>query len=108
MRHTLEDEGFSRRTAESVAKGNDVQDSASLYLFGKDMKGSSVSKSQSWMVVDFFVVNLVKICSILFQVSSCASLLSMLFWTESLSGVVMTPPLEPFKVAGNGLDELLF
>ncbi|KOS46691.1 hypothetical protein ACN38_g2362 [Penicillium nordicum] len=108
MRHALEDEGLSRRTAESVAKSNDLQDSASVYLFSKDMKGSSVPKFKFWMVMGFFAVNLVNICSIPFQASSSASLSSISSWTENLSGAVMTPPLEPFKVAGNGLDELLF
>lgn len=108
MRHVLEDDRLSRRTAESVAKSNDVQDSASEYLFGKDMKGSSVPKFKFWMVVGFLVINLVNVCSIPFQASSRASLSSMSSWTESLSGAVMIPQLEPFKVAGNGLDELLF
>lgn len=108
MRHALEDEGLSRRTAEGVAKSNNVPDSASAYLFGKDMKGSSVPKFKFWMVVGFLVVNLVNICSIPFQASSSASLSSISSWNENLSGALMRPPIEPFKVAGNGLDELLF
>lgn len=108
MRHALEDEGLSRRTAESVAKSNDVPDSASVYLFGNDMKGSSIPKFKFWMVVGFLIVNLVNVCCIPFPASSSASLSSISSWTESLSGAVLKPPLEPFKVAGNGLDELLF
>ncbi|KAJ5488150.1 Hydroxymethylglutaryl-CoA reductase class I/II substrate-binding [Penicillium expansum] len=107
MRHLLEDEGFSRRTAESVAKSNDARDSAKAHIFGKNMNGSSVPRFKLWMVVGFFVVNLANICSIPFQGSSRASLTSI-SWTETLGGGVMTPALEPFKVAGNGLDELLF
>ncbi|CAI7597852.1 unnamed protein product [Penicillium discolor] len=108
MRYALEDEGLSQWKAESVATSNDTQDSARTYLFGNDMKGSSVPKFKFWMVVGFLIVNLVNIGSTLFQASSSGSLSSIPSWTESLSGAAMRPPLEPFKVAGSGLDELLF
>ncbi|KAJ5420344.1 hypothetical protein N7465_002863 [Penicillium sp. CMV-2018d] len=107
-RHALQDEGLSRRTAESVAKSNDAPDSTSTYLFGNDFKGSNVRKFKLWMIVGFFLVNIVNLCDIAFQPSSGGSLYSMFGWNTRLNGIATNPPLEPFKVAGNGLDELLF
>ncbi|CAG8907422.1 unnamed protein product [Penicillium egyptiacum] len=108
IRSVLQDEGLSRRIAESVAKSNDAPDKTSAYLFSKDFKGSNVRKFKFWMVVGFFVVNIVNLCSITFQPSSGGSLYGMSGWNRRLSGMAMNRPLEPFKVAGDGLDELLF
>ncbi|OQE17131.1 hypothetical protein PENFLA_c025G02265 [Penicillium flavigenum] len=58
------------------------------------------------MVVGFFAVNIVNLCSIEFQPSSGGSLYGMSGWNRRLSGIAMNPTLEPFKVAGDGLDEL--
>ncbi|OQD63204.1 hypothetical protein PENPOL_c010G03218 [Penicillium polonicum] len=107
-RHALQDEGLSRRTAESVAKSNDAPDSTSTYLFGNDFNGSNVRKFKLWIIVGFFLVNIVNLCDIAFQPSSGGSLYSMFGCNTRLSGIATNPPLEPFKVAGNGLDELLF
>lgn len=60
------------------------------------------------MVVGFFAVKIVNLCSVKFQPSSGGSLYSMSGWNRRLSEMAMNPTLEPFKVAGDGLDELLF
>ncbi|CRL19611.1 Hydroxymethylglutaryl-CoA reductase, class I, metazoan [Penicillium camemberti] len=107
-RHVLQDEGLSRRAAESVAKGHDAPDTTSAYLFGKDFNGSNIRKFKFWIIVGFFAVNIVNLCSIPLQPSSGGSLYSMSGWNRRLHGMAMNPPLEPFKVAGDGLDELVF
>ncbi|KAI0976778.1 hydroxymethylglutaryl-coenzyme A reductase [Xylaria arbuscula] len=105
-RRALEDDGFSRRVAENVASSNDwprqdTGDRASEALFGKDAKSSSVPKFKFWMVVGFFGLNLLNIFTIPFRTSGLSGV-------SGLGGVVSLPPLDPFKVASNGLDELLF
>lgn len=105
MRRALEDDGFSRRVAENVASNNDYKDK-NAPLFGKELKSSSVPKFKFWMVVGFFAVNIVNICSIPFRAPG--SLSSISSWAGGLGGLVTPPPVDPFKVAGNGLDELLF
>ncbi|KAK8100164.1 3-hydroxy-3-methylglutaryl-coenzyme a reductase protein [Apiospora kogelbergensis] len=106
MRRALEDDGLSRRVAENVAKSNDYpggdSKSAEAPLFGQNVKSSAIPKFKFYMVVGFFAVNLVNICSIPFRTPGYMS------WTGGLGGVVTTPPVDPFKVASNGLDEMLY
>ncbi|KAI1496979.1 3-hydroxy-3-methylglutaryl-coenzyme A reductase [Biscogniauxia marginata] len=102
MRRALEDDGVSRRVAENVATSNDQ---ASEAIFGKDIKGTSVPKFKFLMVGGFVAVNLVNICTIPFRTTGISGLSS---WSGGIRGVVSTPPLDPFKVASNGLDEILF
>jgi Hydroxymethylglutaryl-CoA reductase len=108
MRNVLQDDGLSRRMAESVAKSNDAPDITSAYLFSKDFKSSNIQKFKFWIIVGFFAVSIVNLCSIALQPSSGGSLYSMSGWNRRLNGMAMNPPLEPFKVAGDGLNELLF
>ena len=114
MRRVLEADGVSKRVAESVAKSNDwprqaSQDLATERLFGQDAKSSSVPRFKFWMVVSFCAVNLINICTIPFRTDG-KPLASMYSWARAggLAGVVSTPPLDPFKVAASGLDEILF
>ncbi|KAI1205592.1 3-hydroxy-3-methylglutaryl-CoA reductase [Annulohypoxylon truncatum] len=110
MRRALEDDGISRRVAENVAKSNDWprQDgkgSIDEPLFGKDLESSSVPKFKFWMILGFVAVNVANLCTIPFRASDISSISS---WAGGLGGVVSSPPLDPFKVASNGLDEILF
>ncbi|KAI1811826.1 3-hydroxy-3-methylglutaryl-coenzyme A reductase [Poronia punctata] len=110
MRRALEDDGVSRRVAENVASSNDWprQDSgdlASEALFGKNAKSGSVPKFKFWMVVGFFSLNIVNIATIPFRTAGLSGVTN---WSGGLGGVVSIPPLDPFKVASNGLDEILF
>ncbi|KAL7620878.1 3-hydroxy-3-methylglutaryl-coenzyme A (HMG-CoA) reductase isozyme [Parahypoxylon ruwenzoriense] len=109
MRRALEDDGISRRVAERVAKNNDWprqdgKDLASKPLFGMDLKSSSVPKFKFWMVAGFVAINVINLCTIPFRTSEISSV----SWAGGLGGVVSSPPLDPFKVASNGLDEILF
>jgi len=110
MRRALEDDGVSRRVAENVASSNDwpreeTGDVASEALFGKNAKSGSVPKFKFWMVVGFFSLNFLNIVTIPFRTTGLSGITS---WSGGLGGVVSIPPLDPFKVASNGLDEILF
>ncbi|KAI9170773.1 3-hydroxy-3-methylglutaryl coenzyme A reductase [Paramyrothecium foliicola] len=111
MRMALEDDGISRRVAENVAKSNndwprvDGQESKELSLFGRKVQSSSVPKFKVLMVTGFVLVNIINICTIPFR--SATSLSSLRSWAGGLGGVVSTPPVDPFKVAFNGLGVIL-
>lgn len=104
LRMALEDDGVSRRVAENVAKGNDDQDSQETSLFGRKMKSSSVPKFKVLMMSGFVLLNAINLCTIPFRSGSLATLRS---WAGGLGGVVSLPPVDPFKVASNGLDAIL-
>jgi hydroxymethylglutaryl-CoA reductase (NADPH) len=100
MRMALEADGVSRRVAENVAK-----DSKEPSLFGRKVQSSSVPKFKFLMISGFILVNIVNICTIPFR--SASSLSSLRSWAGGLGGVVSTPPVDPFKVALNGLNAIL-
>lgn len=102
VRKALEDDGVSRRVAESVAKNNDEPGN---FLFGRQIRSSSVPKFKVLMVTGFVIVNILNVCTIPFRNTTTMYSLSTL--ARGLSGVVNTPPVDPFKVASNGLDALL-
>ncbi|KAF6820893.1 3-hydroxy-3-methylglutaryl-coenzyme a reductase [Colletotrichum plurivorum] len=110
MRRALEDDGVSHRVAENVAKSNDWPEfngkaPKEASLFGKQMKSSNVPKFKMLMVSGFVLINAINICTIPFRNSSSLPSLSSL--TGGLSAVVTAPPVDPFKVASNGLDAIL-
>ncbi|KAK1623246.1 hydroxymethylglutaryl-coenzyme A reductase [Colletotrichum phormii] len=110
MRRALEDDGVSHRVAETVAKSNDWPEFGGkapkeTSLFGKQMKSSNVPKFKVLMVSGFVLINAINICTIPFRNSS--SLPSLASLTGGLSAVVTAPPVDPFKVASNGLDAIL-
>lgn len=104
MRNALEDDGLSRRVAENVAKSNDSK-AAPLFEY----KSSSVPRFKFWMIVGFCAVNVANLCTIPFRTPGTLSTLST--WADGfgrLGGVVTAPPVDPFKVAANGLDEIAY
>lgn len=101
MRKALEDDGVSRRVAENVATGSDPKDTS---LFGQQVKSSSVPKFKVLMVSGFILVNVLNLCTIPFRNTSLSSISS---WAKGLGAVVASPPVDPFKVAANGLDSIL-
>ncbi|KAK9416401.1 putative 3-hydroxy-3-methylglutaryl-coenzyme A reductase [Seiridium unicorne] len=106
LRKALEDDGLSRRVAENVAANNDDNDGKNAPLFGQDFQSSSVPRFKFWMIAGFFAINIVNLCTIPFRTPGTFSTISS--WTGGLGGVVTAPPVDPFKVASNGLDEILF
>ena len=100
-RQTLEADGVSHRVAANVARGEREEN-----LFGRTMKSSSVPKFKVLMVSGFILINFINLVSILFRGSS--SFASLRSWAAGLSGgVVSSPPIDPFKVAANGLATIL-
>jgi hydroxymethylglutaryl-CoA reductase (NADPH) len=99
LRRALEDDGVDRKVAESVARSNDwpnasdVQSrSAKTTVLGRKI---TVPKFKVLMVAGFFLVNVLNIATLRFGFTSKVS---------HISAVSSTPPLDPFKVAGSGLD----
>ncbi|KAK4065999.1 uncharacterized protein Triagg1_8308 [Trichoderma aggressivum f. europaeum] len=105
MRMALEADGVSRRVAENAASSADGPNSKEASLFGRNVKSSSVPKFKGLMVSGFVLVNLINIVTILFR--NGASFSNIRSLVGGLSGVVSTPPIDPFKVASNGLDAIL-
>ncbi len=114
LRRALEEDGVSRRVAENVAASNDWPkagfgvDSAEekgsgdkLAFFGKKASSKSVPKFKVLMVTGFVVVNVLNLFTIPFRAGNRSII------PQGISGVsnLLTPtPVDPFKVAQNGLD----
>ncbi|KAK3393515.1 hydroxymethylglutaryl-coenzyme A reductase-domain-containing protein [Podospora didyma] len=110
MRRALEDDGISRRVAENVAQSNDWpradgKDQPGTTIFGRHLKSAHIPKFKVLMVSGFFLINALNLCTIPFR--SANSISSISSWARGLGGVVAPPPVDPFKVASNGLDIIL-
>jgi hydroxymethylglutaryl-CoA reductase (NADPH) len=110
MRRALEDDGVSRRVAETVAQNNDWpradgKDQPGTTIFGRQIKMTHIPKFKAVMVSGFFLINAFNLVTIPFRSTNSISQISS--WARGLSGVVMPPPVDPFKVANNGLDMVL-
>lgn len=112
LRRALEDDGVSKRVAENVASSNDWPDltpsqaqdaqSQERTIFGKKVRASSIPKFKVLMVSGFILINLLNVFTIPFRRSHGGTRTM-----SGLSSVVTQPPMDPFKVAGNGLDSIL-
>ncbi|KAF1952847.1 hypothetical protein CC80DRAFT_421363 [Byssothecium circinans] len=96
LRRALEDDGVDGKVAENVARNNDwpnasdVQsDSTTATILGKRI---TVPKFKVLMVAGFALVNILNVTTLRFGLSF------------RVSRVSASPPLDPFKVAGSGLD----
>jgi hydroxymethylglutaryl-CoA reductase (NADPH) len=102
LRRALEDDGVSRSVAENVAANNDWPNpgvdsqkrSTTTTILGKKI---TVPKFKVLMVVGFILVNVLNLATLRFGMTTKVS---------HISGVGATPPLDPFKVAGSGLDSI--
>jgi hydroxymethylglutaryl-CoA reductase (NADPH) len=113
MRRALEDDGVSKRVAENVAQSNDWpradgKGKPGTTIFGRNLNisTSNVPKFKVIMVVSFILFNAVNICFIPFRSTNSLSKISS--WAGGLGGVITPLPVDPFKVASNGLDAVLF
>lgn len=110
MRKALEDDGVSRRVAENVAQSNDWpradgKDQPGTTIFGRQIKSTHIPKFKVLMVSGFFLINALNLCTIPFRSANSISHISS--WARGLGGVVTSPPVDPFKVAANGLEIIL-
>ncbi|KAF2265469.1 3-hydroxy-3-methylglutaryl-coenzyme A reductase [Lojkania enalia] len=102
LRRALEEDLVNRTVAESVATINDWPNSSDIdsrsrttTIFGKKI---TVPKFKILMVAGFVLVNVLNLVTFRFGFATSR--------VSHLSGVSSIPPLDPFKVAGSGLDAL--
>ena len=108
LRRALEEDGMSRRVAENYASSNEwpkddaLAESAGWSLVGRKVKANSVPRFKLLMIGGFIAINVLNLCSMPFRGTHNNSPVT----TAGLSSVVTPPPMDPFKVAGSGLDHL--
>ena len=106
LRRALEEDGVSRKVAEEVASsdewstrsfdsGKSRKDRGSS-IFSFKSEDMSVSRFKVLMVTGFIAINVLNLCTIPFRSGTRST-------GSALSSVVTQPPMDPFKVAGNGL-----
>ncbi len=116
LRTALEEDGVSRRVAENVAQRNDwpklsigrsrngqPATGRDLGLFRGKLADSSVPRFKLLMVSGFVFINIINLCTIPFRSGNRHASGPTV---SGLSSVVASPPMDPFKVAGNGLDAI--
>ncbi len=106
LRKALEEDGINQRVAENVATSNDWPSgppdaSAAFNIFGKKIRASSVPKFKIWMVTGFVLINVFNLCTIPFRNEKSFKMSKV-----SVSHVLAPTPIDPFKVAENGLDSI--
>ncbi|KAL8961397.1 MAG: hypothetical protein Q9183_005314, partial [Haloplaca sp. 2 TL-2023] len=112
LRRALEEDGVSRRVAENVASRNDwprqdINDDDGIQgeqsPFGKKVRDSSVPKFKVLMVTGFVVLNTINLCTIPFRAKGGNAPPPAV---SGIPNVLTPPPMDPFKVAQNGLDHI--
>ncbi|RHZ49936.1 HMG-CoA reductase [Aspergillus thermomutatus] len=108
LRKALEEDGITHRVAENVASSNDwpqagSESSNETSIFGRKLRSSSVRRFKILMVGGFVLVNVVNLSTIPFRNSSQGAGLPLL---SRVSNVFAPTPIDPFKVAENGLDSI--
>ncbi|OAL74341.1 hydroxymethylglutaryl-CoA reductase (NADPH) [Trichophyton violaceum] len=113
IRKTLEEEGITHRVAEKVAstsdwprmnfdgKGGNSKTSGATSIFGQKVRASSIPKFKFLMVGGFVLINLLNLATIPFRNRQDGLLMPVL---SKVSNVLSPVPIDPFKVAENGLD----
>ncbi|OOF96054.1 hypothetical protein ASPCADRAFT_207403 [Aspergillus carbonarius ITEM 5010] len=107
LRKALEEDGITHRVAENVASNNDWplagsenDGTSETSIFGKKIKSSNVRRFKILMVGGFILINVVNLSAIPFRKSTGLPLLSR------VSNVLAPTPIDPFRVAENGLDSI--
>ncbi|KAL4910918.1 hypothetical protein BDW74DRAFT_3938 [Aspergillus multicolor] len=103
LRKALEEDGITQSVAEKVASsndwfgtGSDNGDADDTSVFGRKIKSNNVRRFKFLMVGGFVLVNVVNMTAIPFRNSSLSP----------LCNVFAPTPIDPFKVAENGLDAI--
>lgn len=104
LRKALEEDGITHSVAEKVASSNDWPSTGSdndsaddTSIFGRKVKSNNVRRFKILMVGGFVLVNVVNMSTIPFRNSSSLS---------PVCNVLAPTPIDPFKVAENGLDTI--
>lgn len=110
LRKTLEEDGITHRVAENVASNNDWPRAGSgncetgdTSIFGRKIKSSSVRRFKILMVGGFALVNVVNLSAIPFRNTGQGAGAPLL---SRFANVLSPTPIDPFKVAENGLDSV--
>jgi len=104
LRKALEEDGITHSVAENVASSNDWPNVGSgsseddTSIFGRKVKSSNVRRFKILMVGGLVLVNVVNLSAIPFRNTGNGALISR------VSHVMAPTPIDPFKVAENGLD----
>lgn len=104
LRKALEEDGITHSVAENVASNNDWPNAGSestdgdTSIFGRKIKSSSVRRFKILMVGGLILINVVNLSAIPFRNTGNGALISR------LSNFMAPTPIDPFKVAENGLD----
>ncbi|KAI4179854.1 MAG: hypothetical protein LQ346_007102 [Caloplaca aetnensis] len=114
LRRALEEDGVSRRVAENVASRNDwpKRDHGTEIMgqemnrpFGRKARDSSIPKFKVLMVTGFLALNAINLCTIPFR-SRDPGKAAPPPTVSGIPHVLTPPPMDPFKVAQNGLDKI--
>lgn len=113
LRRALEEDGVSRKVAEEVASSDEwptrsivsgtfrqSRPDRGSSIFSFKSEDMSISRFKVLMVTGFIAINVLNLCTIPFRSGTRST-------GSALSSVVTQPPMDPFKVAGNGLDTVL-
>ena len=115
IRKALEEDGLSRGRAERIASSNEwprlevegtnAQDAErpGVAVFGKKVGESAVPKFKILMVGGFALINVLNLCTIPFRPGNKNAAIPTV---AGLSSVLSSPPMDPFKVAENGLNSI--
>lgn len=112
LRRALVEDGVSRRVAENVANSSEwprlesqsgKSEKPGAAVFGKNVGESSVPRFKVLLFGGFLLVNAINICTIPFRAGNKTSVSPTV---SGIQGVLNSPPIDPFKVAENGLDYL--
>ena len=115
IRKALEEDGLSRGRAEKIAASNEwpklEMDGSSaeqverpgVAVFGTKVGDSSVPKFKVLMVGGFVLINALNLCTIPFRPGNKNATTPTV---AGLSSVLTSPPMDPFKVAENGLNSI--
>ncbi|CZT46968.1 probable 3-hydroxy-3-methylglutaryl-coenzyme A reductase [Rhynchosporium secalis] len=113
LRQALEDDGVSHRVAENVAQSDewpksDKAGNNETNIFGRKVRDSSVPKFKVLMVSGFVIVNILNLCTIPFRggKSNAQAPTVTGLSGQGFASVMTPPPMDPFKVASNGLDAI--
>jgi hydroxymethylglutaryl-CoA reductase (NADPH) len=114
LRQALEDDGVNHKVAENVAQSDDWpkadenSGNRETTIFGRKVRDSSIPKFKVLMVGGFIIINVLNICTIPFRGgnNNAAPPTVTGLAGNSIPGVVTSPPMDPFKVASNGLDSI--
>jgi hydroxymethylglutaryl-CoA reductase (NADPH) len=113
LRQALEDDGVNHRVAEKVAQSDewpkaDNSGTNETNIFGRKVRDSSVPKFKVLMVSGFIIINVLNLCTIPFRggKSNAEPPTVTGLSGHGLASVMTPPPMDPFKVASNGLDSI--